>query len=376
MKTSILSFVMIAAFGITSAQSLKSNTATLPYSIAKNRELTGYKTYHSKLITTVPLLTDSQSKTTYVLSYGESDAVKARNDAERIALANQYLTMNVKGLTKLKVFGELAVELTTTDLTFNRVIEDLASAKEDDVVAHIVGNAQLTVRDVKGGKSLYSQKVEIPAEEAALTKSKIITLSPGIAVELKLSKKADTVAINKQLTEALNNTRLYYINYLLEQAGCMLKAEFEDQKGVFTMPLYYVKGKEDYSELEKTSESFKGMVTGLKAQSSSALKASAANDIILKSIEIWEKEVAAKSEETEARINEEIARGLYLNLAVAYLMLGENEKATYALSKTNFVIAEGTVLSGTGTAKEYFIKIRSTLNRLKAAPDKIVFDYK
>lgn len=96
----------------------------------------------------------------------------------------------------------------------------------------------------------------------------------------------------------------------------------------------------------------------------------------MKSIEIWEKEVAAKSEETEARINEEIARGLYLNLAVAYLMLGENDKATYALSKTNFVIAEGTVLSGTGTAKEYFIKIRSTLNRLKAAPDKIVFDYK
>lgn len=267
MKRSILSLVMMVAFGITNAQSLKSNTATLSYSIAKNRELTGYKTYHSKLITTTPLLTDSQSKTTYVLSYGESDAVKARNDAERIALANQYLTMNVKGVTKVKVFGELAVELTTTDLTFNRVIEDLASAKDEDVVAHVVGSAQLTVRDVKGGKSLYSKKVEIPAEEAALTKSKIITLSPGLSVELKLTKKADTVAINKQLTEALNDTKLYYINYLLEQAGCMLKAEFEDQKGAFMMPLYYAKGKEDYSELEKTSESFKAMVIGLKAQS-------------------------------------------------------------------------------------------------------------
>lgn len=373
-KTAIFLSLMFAMTGLTYAQSLKSNSTTLSFKIPGKQEWP-FKNYEAKLTSDVFLLTSFEEDEVPGDVAVRPSNIAAANEEKKAALTRQYLTFFSKTIGhRSDEKPDLLVEVVTTDFVFKDLSKDISAANPEDVIARIEGSAQLKVTDINNGTEVFRRDIPIPAEDAVITKAKMLTLNPGLSIQLKFVKKSNTEAIAAMLNRGLQDTKIHYMHNCLTRAGYMVKGLFEDQKGYFNLPVYYARGKMDYAELEQTSEAFKSMLEALgKDRTISAIKSSAANDVIIKSIAVWEKEVTQASPDKEARINSEIARGLNLNLASAYVLIGEWEKASHALSSTGFIIAEGTELGGTGSAKEYFIDIRRTFFMASAAPEQIAF---
>jgi hypothetical protein len=359
--TSILMVIMVLTAG---AQSLKSNNTALSFKLPMTNEF-GFASYDRKISTNLMLLTGMEA---------DASDKTAANEKKKASLAGEYLGFFGKAMKYEKVTPELLVEFTTSDFVVSSTVEDVAAAKDEDVVAKIEGSGVLRYVNTKTGAEVFRKEFSIPAEEASITKAKIAKLDPGLTMRIKFTKKSDTKAIAAQYTEAFEAAKLNYFYGLLKKASGYAKANFEDQKGMTQLPLYFAKGKADYAELEKTSEAFKAALKGLKAETTiSALKASPAYETIKNSIAVWEKEISTAGTDENARISAEIASGLQLNLATAYILIGEFEKAEQALINSGFVVATGTELSNTGSPKEYFMHLRKLLNTAMPGAERVVF---
>jgi hypothetical protein len=362
MKKTLMSLSMLLVVFATMAQSLKSNNASLSYKLPLKNEFN--LASYNRTINTDLMLVDAT----------EAPDQNAANEEKKKSLASEYLGVFGKAIKYDKVSPELSIEFTAKDIQLKDVASDIYGAKEEDVVARIEGTAVLRYINTKTGAEVFRKEFTIPADNAAITRSTINRLDPGIAVQVKFTKKSDTQALAALYNKGLESVRLAYFHDLLKKASGYVKSHFEDQKGMFQMPIYYVKGKADYAQLEKTSEEFKNALKTMKTETSiTALKGSPAFAVIQNCIAVWEKEIATRSNEENARISDEVARGLELNLATAYILTGEFEKAQQALIRSGFIVAEGTELSNTGTAKESFMTLRKMLYTATPAGDRITF---
>lgn len=365
MKKTFISLLMLLITFATLAQSLKSNNTSLSFKLPLKNEF-NLASYNRTIKTDLMLLSSMEAS--------EAPDKNAANEEKKASLASEYLGVFGKAIKYDKASPELLIEFSAVNIQLKDVVSDIYGAKEEDVVAKVEGTAVLRYIDTKTGEEIFRKEFTIPAKDATITRSKINKLDPGIAIQVKFTKKSDTKALAELYNKGLESVRLTYFYDLLRKASGYVKAHFEDQKGMFQTPIYYVKGKADYSQLEKTSEEFKNVLKSIKTETSiTALKNSQAFTVIQNCIAVWEKEIATMSMEENARISDEVARGLELNLVTAYMLTGEFEKAEQALIRSGFIVAEGTELSNTGSAKEYFMTLRKMLYTATPGADRITF---
>jgi len=315
---------------VLAAQKRTEESIALRYSIEPLKKLPTYiVTYKTELIVPFEIkIEDVEPVTNTQYAMPTSSSLNDESLSEKERVAQKYLSLSNPNF-RTDQNEDLTITLSISDITTNNLIKEFSEAQGTDVIATVNYTARLTLSNK--GILLLDTNVIIKQDQE-LTKDMLL-FDPFVKAMINIDK-GNPQKQRESLELFVRKNKSYFVGICLENSQKIIKSYYVNTIGGVELSICGTKGKDDYTELNKTVVDISTVIKRLYGPKDKRSTPEEINAAFKIAVPIWLKELATLNEtDDKARINKEIGDGLEFNLAIAFFWLKDFKKALEYMNK-------------------------------------------